>query len=185
MSAPVLFGLSGVLQAFQKGPNLGIRPVRIPDHLAPDIPLAVDDVRLRPTIGPIQLRHPLVRIAHRVDANVIPRKKPAIGARVRIDAHRDNRDIRPVAVQLLQRRRLLDARWTLAPPQVQQNHLAPIVRKMNSVLAVAHRKVGSKPVGVGWYTPAIAAARKRQHHQRPQGNESSQPHLLIIRSDGY
>jgi hypothetical protein len=185
MSAPVLFGLSGVLQAFQERSNLGIRPVGITNHLAPDVPLAVDDVRLRPPIGPIQLRHRLVGIAHRVHVNVIPRKKPAIGARVRIDAHRDNRDIRPVAVQLLQRRRLLDARGTLAPPQVQQNHLASIIRKMNSVLAVAHREVGSKPVGVGRNTAAIAAARKRQHHQRAQGNETSQPHLLIIRSDGY
>jgi len=88
-------------------------------------------------------------------------------------------------VQLFQRRCFLDARGTLAPPEIQQHYLAPIVRQMNCVLAIADVEVRCNLVGIGWTRATIAAARKRQRKQGTERNVTRKPHILIIRSDSH
>ena len=88
-------------------------------------------------------------------------------------------------VQLLQRRRLLNTWRTLAPPEVQQHHLAPVVRQVNSVLAVADRKVRGDFVRIGRTCPSIAPARKRKREKGTSSDETRKPHIHIIRSDSY
>jgi hypothetical protein len=172
------------LQAVQVVANLGIRPVRVADNLPANHASAVDDVGLWPSLGAVHLCHRLIRVAHRGHVYVIAVEESAVRSRVRVNADCENRQVGPVAVQLFQSWCLLDARGTLTPPEIQQHHLAPVIRQVNRVLPVADCKVRSDFIGVGRMRTAIAAARKRQREQGTNSNETRKPHILIIRSDG-
>ena len=127
----------------------------------------------------------MVGIAHCGHIDVIAVEEPPVRSRVRINADRKNRQVGPVTVQLFQCRCLLDARRALAPPEIQQHHLASVVRQVNGVLAIADREVRRNLVRIGWTPTAIAAARKRQHEKGTNRNETMKPHILIIRSDSH
>ena len=86
-------------------------------------------------------------------------------------------------VELFKRRRLLNARWTLAPPEVQQHHLASVVCQVNSVLPVVYCEIGGHLVRISWTCAAITAAGQRQRYQRTKSNEFRKSHIFIIRSD--
>ena len=104
------------LQALQIRADLRIRPVRIAHQLAPHNALAVDDVRLRPAVGVVQLRSRLLGVAYCDQVNVVALNKPRVRVRIFIDADRENRQIRLVMVQRQQPRRLLNAGRALRPP---------------------------------------------------------------------
>ena len=153
------------LKAAEVIADLGVRPVRVAHNLAADHTPAIDDVSLRPTLGPIHLRNRLLRVADRGHVNVIPGDEPAVGSRVLVDADRKDRKIGPIVVQLLQRRRLLDAGRTPTPPDVQQHYFAPVIRQADGVFSVADREVRRNLIRVGRARPAIAAASERQSNQ--------------------
>ena len=85
-------------------------------------------------------------------------------------------------MQLLERRRFLNTGRALAPPEIQQHHLAAVAGQVNRVLAVADGKVGSDFVCIVRVRTAIATARKRQGEKGTKGNETRRPHIFIIRS---
>lgn len=90
----------GLLQTVQIVPDFGVGPVWVADDLAPNDPLAVNDVGFGPTLGSVHLCDCLVWIAHRVQIHVITVDESAVRRGVRIDADRKNGEIGPVSMQL-------------------------------------------------------------------------------------
>jgi hypothetical protein len=99
-----------------------------------------------------------------------------------VDADCQDGQVRAVVVQLHQSRSLLDAGWTLTPPQVQQNDFASIVGQPDGVFAIADGEVGSHAVGVRRSRSPVAASCEGEHHQTAERDETMRPHVSIIRS---
>src|SRR4051794_22943575 len=102
------------LKTAEVSANLRVRPVGVAHNFAANHAFAVDDVGLGPAVGAIQFGYLLVGIANRVQINVEPREKAPVGARVLVDADRENGDVGAVMMELNQRRCLLDAGRALA-----------------------------------------------------------------------
>ena len=173
------------LQAFQVIANLGVRPVGVAYDFAADYALAVDDVSFRPAVGAVQLRNLLVGIAYGVQIDVIAVKETAIGALVLVDADGEYGEIGAITMELHEGGGLLNAGRALAPPQVQQNDLASIVREPDGVFAVADCEIRSEAIGVSRACAAVATRGYGERNQRPEGNETRKPHILIIRSGRF
>ena len=90
-------------------------------------------------------------------------EETAIGAGVFVDADGQDGDVGAFVVELYESGRFLDARRALAPPEIQKDDLATITRKVDCVLAIAHREVGSRPVGVRWDCSPVAGRGAGEH----------------------
>src|SRR5215469_2455466 len=120
-------------QPLQERPDLRAGPVRIADNLAPDNAFAVDDVGLGPSIRAIELGYLLVWVPNGLEVDVKAIEESLVCAGILIDAHGQNGKFRVVVVESDERRSFLNARTAPAGPEIEQNHLAAIVGKLNGI----------------------------------------------------
>ena len=78
-----------------------------------------------------------------------------------VDADSDNRKIRPVVMQILKPRSLLDARCAPAGPEIEQHHFAAISGQVHRVGPVVDGKIGRNLADLSGTGSAVAAGQKR------------------------
>ena len=158
-------------EPLEKSPDLGIRPVGIAYHLAPNDAVAVDDVRLRPAVGAVHFRDYLVGIANRGEIDVEAVEKALICARIFVNAHRENGQVRLFMMQGDERRRFLDAGPAPTGPEIEQNHLAAVLRELDGIRSVRNRKVGGLLADLRGLCAAIAPAGQEPRGRQKQAKE--------------
>ena len=78
----------------------------------------------------------------------------------------ENRQVRPIVVKIHQRGRLLNAGAAPARPEVQQDHLAPIIRQVNRIRTIGNGEIGGYLADLGGPGAPVAAAQKQQGQRR-------------------
>lgn len=169
------------LEAVEVGADFGVGPVGVADDFAADYAFAVDDVGFGPAISAVKLGDFLIGIADGVQVDAEAGQKSAIGAGIFVDADGEDGKVRSVVVELHECRRLLNAGWALAPPEVQEDDFAAVVGETDCVFAVADGEVGCDAVGICGRCTAVAGSGEREQKQRAEGDETRKPHVSIIR----
>ena len=95
-------------------------------------------------------------------------EKPAVGAWIFVDGDGQNGQIGMFVVQLDEGRRFLDAGRALTPPEVQKNHFATVVRKVDGVLAVIDSKIGGHLAGLTGVGATVASGNQEERRQSNQ-----------------
>jgi hypothetical protein len=158
-------------EPLKKSPDLGIGPVGIAYHLAPNDAVAVDDVSLRPAVGAVHFRDCLVGIANRSEIDVEAVEEALICARIFVNAHRENGQVWPFMMQRDERRRFLDAGPAPTGPEIEQNHFAAIIRELDGIRSIRNRKVGGLLADLRGLCAAIATAEQQARGRQKQAKE--------------
>lgn len=171
-----------ILEPLQKSADFRIGPVGIAHDLAANDAGAIDDVGFGPYLGAVHFRDSLLRIANSRQVNVKAVEEAVVGARIGVDADGQDGQLGVFMVQRNQGRGFLDARPAVAPPEVQQHHLAAVFGKLYRVLAVVDLEVGRRLADLGRPGASIAAG-DNQYNGRQQAKERYETrgtHIPII-----
>lgn len=170
------------LEAVEVGADFGVGPVGVAYNFAADVAFAIDDVGLGPAVGSVELGYFLIGVADGVEVDVEAGEEAAVRTGIFVDGNCEDGDVGAVVVQLHERRGFLDTGRALAPPEIQQDNLAAVVGEADGVFAVADGEVGRFSVGVFGDAAAVTCGGEGQEQQSADGDESSKPHVSIIRS---
>jgi hypothetical protein len=157
-----------VLQGFEVGADFGVGPILRADELAADEAVAVDDVGLGPHFGVVELGGGLVGIADGDEVEVAAVDEALVLVCVLVNADGEHGQVRPVAVELKERRRFLDAGCAPGGPEVDQNDFAAIAGEMDGGASVREVEVGSRQVDLCGAGATVASGEEGQRKQHDE-----------------
>jgi hypothetical protein len=140
--------------------NLRRGPVLRADELAPDLSLAIDDEGLRKAKRSVKRVAVLLLIADGQEVDPMLGQKLPVGAGIFVDIHAQHYQLRHLALQLVERRNLLNAWSTPTGPEIENNHLAPVGAELQAAPAFGDGKIRRRPSHLVRVVAPVAAGGK-------------------------
>ena len=171
------------LKAVEVGADFGVGPVGVADDFASDYALAIDDVGFGPSFSVVELGGGLIGVADGDQVDMAAGDETGVGVGVFVDADGEDGQVGAVVVKLDQARHLLNAGGALRPPEVEQDDFAAIAGQVDGGCAVGYGEVGRSLAGEVGMCAAVARGGKSERQKKNGEEETTVPHVSIIRSE--
>jgi hypothetical protein len=171
-----------ISEVLEEGADFWAGPVLGADELAADYAFAVDDVGFRPHVGVEEICGGLLGVADGDEVDVAAKQEAGVGVGVLVDADGEDGEAGLVVVEFEKRWQFDDAGLAPSGPEVEQDDLAAITGEVDGGCAVGYGEIGGGLAGLGGMGAAVAGGDKGQREKEKDGEESREPHILIIRS---